>query len=68
MKKLGKGSYFETYKAEYLGDYFAIKLGKSKFIKNMAEILPGLVCQNIPYIKEISTSNITNNSWIRNSS
>ena len=57
LKKLGKGSYFETYKAEYLGDYFAIKFGNIEKIKNMSEILSGLVCQNIPYIKEISISN-----------
>ena len=57
IKKLGKGSYFVTYQAEYLGDYFAIKFGNSEKIKLVSEILSCLVCQHIPYIKEFYTSN-----------
>ena len=54
---LGEGSFFKTYRAEYLGDSYAIKFGKTKKIKNTLEILFGLTFPNIPFIKEVFLSN-----------
>ncbi len=55
VKKLGEGSFGSIYKAEYNGDYFALKFESIKkghyLLENEAIIMNYLKGPNIPYIK-----------------
>ena len=55
IKKLGEGSFGSIYKAEYNGDYFALKFESIKkghyLLENEAIIMNYLKGPNIPYIK-----------------
>ena len=60
IKKLGEGSFGKVYKAEYNGDYYAIKMeSKSKeqgLLELEATIMSYLKGPNIPYIKSYGYS------------
>ena len=55
IKKLGEGSFGSIYKAEYNGDYYALKFESiekgQNLLENEAIIMNYLKGQNIPYIK-----------------
>ena len=61
VKKLGEGSFGKVYKAEYKGEYFALKFESRKEGQNLleaeAKIMSYLKGPNIPFIKSFGYNN-----------
>ena len=61
VKKLGEGSFGKVYKAEYKGEYFALKFESRKEGQNLLEaeanIMSYLKGPNIPFIKSFGYNN-----------
>ena len=61
VKKLGEGSFGKVYKAEYKGEYFALKFESRKEGQNLleaeAKVMSYLKGPNIPFIKSFGYNN-----------